>query len=122
MNTVETGRLGEQHAASHLKQKGYRILCCNFRARRCKIDIIARKHNTLVFVEVKTRGVKFCDLNNSPKAPQIKRLIYAANSFLKTCTTNTNSCRFDLIRVVYNKKSVKGDRLKEAFDISSFLI
>ena len=113
MNTVEIGRLGEQHAASHLKQKGYRILCCNFRAR---------KHNTLVFVEVKTRGVKFCDLNNSPKAPQIKRLIYAANSFLKTCTTNTNSCRFDLIRVVYNKKSVKGDRLKEAFDISSFLI
>ena len=48
------GAWGEARAAEHLQQFGYDILERNFRAERGEIDIIARKNNTIVFVEVKT--------------------------------------------------------------------
>ena len=55
--TTEKGRKGEEIAAEHLEQKGYRIAAKNWRAGRGEIDLIAWwKEKCLVFVEVKTRG------------------------------------------------------------------
>lgn len=50
------GKQGEDFAASYLISKGYTILRRNFRVRYGEIDIIAIFHDTLVFVEVKTRS------------------------------------------------------------------
>src|SRR5687768_14344819 len=49
------GRKGENHAASFLKSKGYRILARNLSTPLGEIDIVARDKEFLVFVEVKTR-------------------------------------------------------------------
>ena len=49
------GKLGEQYGVNHLKKKNYQILKTNYQSRFGEIDIIARKENTIVFVEVKTR-------------------------------------------------------------------
>jgi putative endonuclease len=54
---LRRGVLGEKLARKFLRRNGYKILYRNFRGRSGgEIDIIARDHDTLVFVEVKTRG------------------------------------------------------------------
>lgn len=52
---MNLGQYGENKAADFLRQKDYQILAQNFRARVGEIDIICKKDNTLVFVEVKSR-------------------------------------------------------------------
>lgn len=49
------GLWGENKAVEFLKAKNYTILARNYHSRFGEIDIIARKQNTIIFVEVKTR-------------------------------------------------------------------
>jgi putative endonuclease len=49
------GHLSEYLAALYLACKGYRILAIRHRTPLGEIDIIARKHDLAVFVEVKAR-------------------------------------------------------------------
>jgi len=48
------GRLGEDIAVKHLENKGFTIICLNYRKKCGEIDIIAQKGKILHFVEVKT--------------------------------------------------------------------
>lgn len=50
------GRQGEQLAAEHLQQAGYRILARNWRCAEGEIDIVAVDRRVLVACEVKTRS------------------------------------------------------------------
>ena len=53
---MRRGARGERLARRHLRRNGYRILFRNFRGRTGgEIDLVCRDHDTLVFVEVKTR-------------------------------------------------------------------
>jgi putative endonuclease len=49
------GRRGEWLAAWFLRLKGYRVVECNFRCKLGEIDIVARRGDLVVFVEVKAR-------------------------------------------------------------------
>jgi putative endonuclease len=53
---IKTGNKGERLAAELLKSKGYEIVARNYRYGHTEIDIIARKDNWVLFVEVKTRS------------------------------------------------------------------
>ena len=74
----ETGKKGEELAATYLKQKGFEILHANWRYSNYEIDIVASKGNMLHFIEVKTRtnqkfghpeeSVSYTKLNNLLKA------------------------------------------------------
>lgn len=52
----KTGSLGEKIATKYLKDRGFTILCCNYRKKYGEIDIIAqaRETETIRFIEVKT--------------------------------------------------------------------
>jgi putative endonuclease len=56
----EVGKIGEEIAAEFLRKKGYKILDRNYKfqipgdLQRGEIDIIAKKRDTICFVEVKT--------------------------------------------------------------------
>jgi putative endonuclease len=52
----ETGLKGEQIAEKFLRAKGYTILHRNWCSGKKEIDLVARKSDVLVFVEVKTRS------------------------------------------------------------------
>ncbi len=54
-NTTDKGHRGEALAAKQMEKLGYEILERNFHALKAEIDIIAKKENTIVFVEVKYR-------------------------------------------------------------------
>ncbi|MGH6852059.1 MAG: YraN family protein [Methylocella sp.] len=49
------GILAERFAVVILRLKGYRILACRYRVRDGEIDIVARRADTIAFVEVKVR-------------------------------------------------------------------
>ena len=57
MNTTEIGRAAELIAEQQLCSEGYTILARNYRTRRSEIDLVCRKENYLLFVEVKGRAV-----------------------------------------------------------------
>jgi putative endonuclease len=50
------GRNGEAVAAAYLEGEGWTILARNFRLGHKEIDLIARKRDTIAFVEVKSRS------------------------------------------------------------------
>jgi putative endonuclease len=49
------GRKGEQAAADLLRRRGYEVVGMGFRARRGELDLVCRRGDALVVVEVKTR-------------------------------------------------------------------
>jgi len=55
MSSVETGSRAEKNAEDYVKALGYKILGRNWRTRVCEIDIVAKKLNTVYFIEVKYR-------------------------------------------------------------------
>ena len=54
----KTGQLGENLAIQYLMHKEYTILARNWRYGKGELDIIAKKDQYLVIVEVKTRTNK----------------------------------------------------------------
>jgi putative endonuclease len=52
---VDTGREGERRAAAFLTGQGFQVLARGFLASRGEIDLVCRRGDRLVMVEVKTR-------------------------------------------------------------------
>lgn len=52
---VRLGHKGEEAACRYLEAQGYRILARNHRTPYGELDIVARRGDTLVFVEVRLR-------------------------------------------------------------------
>jgi len=55
MTSTDTGRKAERAAANYLEMRGFTIMELNWRRPQCEVDIIARKTDTIYFVEVKYR-------------------------------------------------------------------
>jgi putative endonuclease len=54
--SLELGRAGERAAAELLSSRGYEVVGAGFLARRGELDLVCRRGDELVIVEVKTRG------------------------------------------------------------------
>ena len=99
-NMLRLGKKGEDAAAMYLRLKGYRILQRNFHSRYGEIDIIAFKNETVVFVEVKTRGKHPIDTPAS--AVDIfkqKKIIKTAYFYIMNKQLDDVDMRFDVIEV-----------------------
>src|SRR5579859_919840 len=53
---IKKGREAEILAADFLAAKGFKIIARNYRHKRSEIDLIVKKNNWLIFVEVKMRS------------------------------------------------------------------
>lgn len=53
---LEKGKQGEEYAISFLKEKGYVLIDRNFTSRNSEIDLIVKKDDLLVFVEVRMKA------------------------------------------------------------------
>jgi putative endonuclease len=118
---LATGRRGEEEAYFYLRKQGYVIVARNYRtpASRSELDIIGWDHDTLCFIEVKTRTVRD-DLLPAESAVDFDKrrdLSHVAREFLrKTRTKEDPPFRFDIV-TVYLEPGLKPDitLLKGAF-------
>ncbi len=79
------GDRGEKIAEYFLKSKGYKIIDHNYQKPWGEIDLISKKDDLLVFIEVKTRDSKNVEhylAEYSINAPKIKKLQKICETYL----------------------------------------
>lgn len=117
-NHFTTGLLGEKIAVKYLRRKNYKILETNCRDKYGELDIICKKNNVIIFVEVKTMsadspyGSPFEKVNFH----KIKKLKQNAMLYLiKNDYPEDRYWQIDVIGVVlnYNIRRAKIEHLKD---------
>ncbi len=101
MTSYQTGLFAEFIARMYLRIHGFRILKSRYitgrNTGRAEIDIIARRKNLLVFIEVKSRPDLLTGMY-AITAPQMRRLQSAAETYIIQ-NKWTGDARFDAIIV-----------------------
>jgi putative endonuclease len=96
---IEIGRQGENLAAEFLKKKGWEIVNRNYRYGKAEIDLIVRRDDWTIFVEVKTRS---SSLYGEPEdfVDEFKaRKIYDAAEEFIFSTDWQGHVRFDVVSI-----------------------
>lgn len=103
-SNIILGKEGEAAALGFLVDKGYLLLHKNWRHNKSEIDLVVKKENKVVFVEVKTRKNNLHSITDLVSLPQQKRILNAANAYIKKYCLD-EEIRFDLIEVEIPNKS-----------------
>lgn len=97
------GQNGEIVAQNYLKDKGYKIIECNYTNNVGEIDIIAKQNDVIVFVEVKFRSSSQFGLPREAvgewKQNKIRRV---ASLYLISKEMENFEVRFDVIDILDN--------------------
>lgn len=111
----ELGRKGEELAVEYLRLKEYEILELNYRFQKAEVDIIAKRGNTLIVAEVKTRSTpEFGNPQDFVKPKQIQQLVKAINHYVEEKELDVD-VRFDIIAIIKNKLGTKVEHIQDAF-------
>ena len=109
------GNLGEASAVKYLKRQKYKILEKNYVFSNHEIDVIAKKGDTIAYVEVKARTVREGTVYESRPAAAVtpakqRAIISVANHYHKINGDGLRA-RFDVIEV-YLEDTARGKRIK----------
>ncbi|MCF2875974.1 MULTISPECIES: YraN family protein [unclassified Tenacibaculum] len=111
----ELGKKGEELAIEYLQEKGYVILEKNYRFQKAEIDIIAKKAEVLIVVEVKTRSTGyFGNPQDFISSKKVKLLVAAADNYINEKELEVE-LRFDVIALIKEKEKFKIEHLENAF-------
>ncbi len=115
-------RLGagcEEEACRLLAERGYEVLCRNWRGRRGEIDIVARDGETFVFVEVRARtsGRAFGGPAASITAAKQERLSLTALEYLQEAGQAGACARFDVVLFRGRGAERKAELIRNAFEL-----
>ncbi len=81
-NKDQVWKIGEAAAKEYLENKGYQVIEQNYQTRYAEIDLIVKKNNVLIFVEVRTkRSRAFVSPEESIKQKKLKKLYWNANAY-----------------------------------------
>jgi putative endonuclease len=98
------GARGEKLAAKFLRKQGYKVLYRNFKPKHGgggQIDIVCRDHETLVFVEVKTRNTDYFGRPvDAVHSDQQRRISRGALAWLRMLDNPEIVFRFDVVEVM----------------------
>lgn len=112
----ELGKWGEARARQHLLNKEWTILESNWRYRRYEIDVIARHHNVLIFVEVKVRSMHALVSGvASVNSVKQRRIIQTAHRFIRHQNPAYGSIRFDIISIQIGPSDWSLEHIQNAF-------
>lgn len=115
------GNLGESLAVNYLKQNQHKILDTNFKNRFGEIDIISKKDDLIIIIEVKCRfGSDYGFPSESVNISKQKGIINVTNSYLYIHNLYSYNIRFDVIEIFLNhiNNSYKINHIIDAFRIS----
>jgi putative endonuclease len=113
MGNISVGAKGESFAVELLLKNGYKILTRNYRTKVGEIDIIAVDHDTLVFVEVKTRNSsRFGQPIEAVTARKQATIQMVAQKFIKEHSKLPKKYRIDVVSVYVNNETFLGNITK----------
>ena len=115
MNRRAFGTDGEYAARDYLIGRGYRVVAMNYRRRVGEIDVIARRGETVVFVEVKRRTTDRLGRPAEAVPPQKRaRLARTAMPYLQENRLTDAPVRFDIVELIPGQIN----HIEGAFDAS----
>ncbi|MBC8525330.1 MAG: YraN family protein [Candidatus Cloacimonetes bacterium] len=117
MNAKELAQFGEDLATRFLEHNDYQIIERNYHSIYGEIDIVCKKDNQLIFVEVKARkSFKFGGPLEAVTEKKRQKIIKTAYHFLAKHQLEL-SVRFDIITIQYIPKNndYKFEHIKNAF-------
>ena len=111
------GKIGEASAVEYLEKQGHLILERNWRYHKAEIDIITKRNDLLIFVEVKTRQ---SDRNGLPEDfvsyAQRKMIVGAASRYMEK-QNHEWAVQFDVIGILIDDRGmvVRLNHYEDAF-------
>jgi putative endonuclease len=119
---LRRGASGEKLACRFLRRNGYKILYRNFKGRSGgEIDVVCRDHDTLVFVEVKTRTRE--DFGRPLEAvdrQKQKRISRGGLAWLRMLDNPDILFRFDVVEVIFaDENKPRLELIRDAFKLSA---
>ncbi len=116
MNSKQLGAFGESLAHRNLLSKGYQILERNYRFSKSEVDLIAKKDDILIFVEVKTRSYNHYGQPEEFVSPRQEQLLFDTATHYMNKINHEWEIRFDIVSILYkNKNNYQIKHLKDAF-------
>ncbi|MFQ5824676.1 MAG: YraN family protein [bacterium] len=110
------GKFGEEMAAEFLRNKNYEIIERNYRWARGEIDIVAKKDDMLIFVEVKTaQRDTFGPPETWVDQRKQQQIGQVAEHYLQEKEIDDMDCRFDVIAITAQGKEWKIKHIENAF-------
>ncbi len=112
---IKKGKEGEDMAARFLIEKGFEIMERNYRYKRSEIDLIVKKNNWLIFVEVKLRS---SDLYGYPEDfvdyKKVRNIMDGAEQY--TFENNwQGNVRYDIVSIRLLKNKTEIIQIEDAF-------
>ncbi len=96
---IKTGNKGEKLAAEFLIEKGFEVVAKNYRFKRAEIDLIVKRENWIIFVEVKTRSsTAYGEPEDFVDDHKAKNVFDAAEEYIYS-TDWHGHIRFDIVSV-----------------------
>jgi putative endonuclease len=112
---IKRGKEGEQLAADFLTKNGFEIIERNYRHKRSEIDLIVKKNNWLIFVEVKARSSayfgypeQFVDRN------KVRMILQGALNYMYEINWQGN-VRYDIVSVMLTGSLREIVHIEDAF-------
>ena len=116
MGARQLGRAGERRAAWFYRFRGYRIVARNVRLASGEIDLVARRGNTIVVAEVKTRQSHGAgEGHDAVGREKRERLIKLGDQFLRSIKDDRVALRYDVLSLFWNGRRFIVSHFADAF-------
>ena len=116
--TQALGELGERVAARWLRRRGWQVVAWRFRSGHRDIDLVARRGETVAFVEVKTRRRdRFGGPVGAVGWRKQRELARSAAVWLDRHGQGATAYRFDVIGVIVDGSGVRLRHVENAFSL-----
>ena len=106
---------GEELAARHLVEGGWRILARRWRAAGREIDLVAERDGVVALVEVKTRRAGGLAPPSAAVDWRKRRQLAAAGTAAASRWSAARELRFDVIGITWTAGGAEIDHLEDAF-------
>jgi len=112
----ELGERGEELAFKYLSDVGIEVLERNWRKYKLEVDIIAKDEDTIVFVEVKTRGTDyFGKPEHFVDKKKMMMMAEAAEYYIDELGRDDLEVRYDIIAIVIEPDKEIVMHIQDAF-------
>jgi len=100
------GKIGEYAAVEYLIKHAYEVIERNWRYHKAEIDIIAKRNDLLIFVEVKTRQTdRYGKPEDFVSFAQRNMIVNAASRYMSK-VNHEWAVQFDVIGILINQKGM----------------